>query len=46
MTTAQVLYCEDTRTTKRLLDYLGVSAQSMRSLHAHNEKGKVRSDRQ
>ena len=36
-----VVYCEDTRTTKRLLDYLGIQAQSLRSLHAHNEEARV-----
>ena len=27
------VYCEDTRTTGRLLTYLGIEAQGLRSLH-------------
>lgn len=41
MSEVSVLYCEDTRTTRQLLERLGMGVQSMRSLHAHNEDGRI-----
>ena len=35
------VYCEDTRTTGRLLSYLGIEARGLRSLHSHNEESRV-----
>ena len=34
---ADVVYCEDTRTTRKLLGLLEVAAPDLQSLHAHNE---------
>ncbi len=35
------VYCEDTRTTGRLLAYLGIEAQGLRSLHSRNEEARI-----
>jgi 16S rRNA (cytidine1402-2'-O)-methyltransferase len=35
------VYCEDTRTTGRLLSFLGIEAHGLRSLHSHNEGARV-----
>jgi len=35
------VYCEDTRTSGRLLRYLGIEAKELRSLHAHNEHQRI-----
>ncbi|HXW39521.1 MAG TPA: SAM-dependent methyltransferase, partial [Acidimicrobiales bacterium] len=37
MTTADAVYCEDTRHTRRLLTHAGVTGVRLRSLHEHNE---------
>ncbi len=35
------LYCEDTRNTSNLLQYLGIPYKQLRSLHAHNEDKRI-----
>ena len=40
---ADLLLCEDTRTTARLLTALGVAAPRMQPLHEHNEDGRIAS---
>jgi 16S rRNA (cytidine1402-2'-O)-methyltransferase len=41
MSQVSILYCEDTRTTRQLLERLSMGVQSMRSLHAHNEEARI-----
>ena len=38
---ADVVYCEDTRTTGSLLKLLGLSAKRLAALHAYNEHGRI-----
>jgi 16S rRNA (cytidine1402-2'-O)-methyltransferase len=42
LATVDCVYCEDTRTTGRLLKFLGIKADNLRSLHAHNEGRRVK----
>ena len=37
---ADVVYCEDTRTSARLLDHYGI-ASPRKALHEHNERGRI-----
>ena len=37
LATADAIYCEDTRRTRRLLTHAGISGVRLRSLHEHNE---------
>jgi 16S rRNA (cytidine1402-2'-O)-methyltransferase len=41
LATAAVVYCEDTRHSRKLLTHAGVSGVPLRSLHAHNEDDRV-----
>ena len=34
---ADLIYCEDTRHSRRLLTHAGITGASLRSLHEHNE---------
>ncbi len=38
---ADVIYCEDTRHSRRLLTHAGISGASLRSLHEHNEHQRI-----
>ncbi len=38
---ADVLYCEDTRHSRKLLSHAGVSGVPLRSLHEHNESERI-----
>lgn len=38
---ATVLYCEDTRHTRKLLSHAGINGVALRSLHEHNESARV-----
>jgi 16S rRNA (cytidine1402-2'-O)-methyltransferase len=38
---ADVIYCEDTRHSRKLLTHAGVSGVSLRSLHEHNEDDRI-----
>jgi 16S rRNA (cytidine1402-2'-O)-methyltransferase len=38
---AQVIYCEDTRHSRKLLTHAGISGPTLRSLHEHNEDNRV-----
>ena len=38
---ADVIYCEDTRHSRRLLTHAGISGVALRSLHEHNEDDRV-----
>lgn len=38
---ADVLYCEDTRHSRKLLSHAGVTGVALRSLHEHNEADRV-----
>jgi 16S rRNA (cytidine1402-2'-O)-methyltransferase len=38
---ADVIYCEDTRHSRRLLTYAGITGASLRSLHEHNEHQRI-----
>ena len=35
---ADVIYCEDTRHSRKLLTHAGITGTSLRSLHEHNEQ--------
>ena len=39
--TADVVYCEDTRHTRKLLTHAGLTGASLRSLHEHNEGDRI-----
>jgi 16S rRNA (cytidine1402-2'-O)-methyltransferase len=39
--TADVIYCEDTRHSRKLLSHAGISGVPLRSLHEHNEDDRV-----
>jgi 16S rRNA (cytidine1402-2'-O)-methyltransferase len=39
---ADVIYCEDTRHSRKLLTHAGITGASLRSLHRHNEAGRVK----
>jgi 16S rRNA (cytidine1402-2'-O)-methyltransferase len=39
--TADVVYCEDTRHTRKLLTHAGLTGTSLRSLHEHNEGDRI-----
>jgi len=41
LTTAAVVYCEDTRHSRKLLTHAGISGVPLRSLHEHNEGDRV-----
>ncbi|HEY5108033.1 MAG TPA: 16S rRNA (cytidine(1402)-2'-O)-methyltransferase [Acidimicrobiales bacterium] len=41
LASAQVLYCEDTRHSRKLLSHAGISGVPLRSLHEHNEVDRV-----
>ena len=41
LATAEVVYCEDTRHSRKLLTHAGVSGVPLRSLHGHNEEDRV-----
>jgi 16S rRNA (cytidine1402-2'-O)-methyltransferase len=41
LASAQVLYCEDTRHSRTLLSHAGITGVPLRSLHEHNEAGRV-----
>jgi 16S rRNA (cytidine1402-2'-O)-methyltransferase len=41
LATADVLYCEDTRHSRKLLTHAGISGVPLRSLHEHNEDDRV-----
>jgi 16S rRNA (cytidine1402-2'-O)-methyltransferase len=38
---ADVIYCEDTRHSRKLLSHAGISGVPLRSLHEHNEDGRT-----
>jgi 16S rRNA (cytidine1402-2'-O)-methyltransferase len=38
---ADVIYCEDTRHSRKLLSHAGISGVALRSLHEHNEDDRV-----
>jgi 16S rRNA (cytidine1402-2'-O)-methyltransferase len=38
---ADVIYCEDTRHSRKLLTHAGITGASLRSLHEHNEDGRI-----
>lgn len=41
LATADVIYCEDTRHSRKLLTHAGITGASMRSLHEHNETARI-----
>jgi 16S rRNA (cytidine1402-2'-O)-methyltransferase len=41
LTAADVIYCEDTRHSRKLLSHAGISGPSLRSLHEHNEDERI-----
>ncbi len=41
LASADVVYCEDTRHSRKLLTHAGVSGVPLRSLHEHNEEDRV-----
>ena len=38
---ADVIYCEDTRHSRKLLTHAGITGQALRSLHEHNEVDRI-----
>ncbi len=38
---AEVVYCEDTRHSRKLLTHAGITGARLRSLHEHNEDGRI-----
>ncbi len=38
---ADVIYCEDTRHSRKLLTHAGITGPSLRSLHEHNEQDRI-----
>ncbi len=40
LTRADVIYCEDTRHSRKLLSHAGLAGTPLRSLHEHNEAGR------
>ncbi len=38
---ADVIYCEDTRHSRKLLSHAGIVGATLRSLHEHNEEGRI-----
>jgi 16S rRNA (cytidine1402-2'-O)-methyltransferase len=38
---AEVVYCEDTRHSRKLLTHAGITGATLRSLHEHNEDGRI-----
>ncbi|HEY2564140.1 MAG TPA: SAM-dependent methyltransferase, partial [Acidimicrobiales bacterium] len=38
---AQVIYCEDTRHSRKLLTHAGITGATLRSLHEHNEADRI-----
>jgi 16S rRNA (cytidine1402-2'-O)-methyltransferase len=38
---ADVIYCEDTRHSRKLLTHAGITGASLRSLHEHNEEDRI-----
>ncbi|HEX3461261.1 MAG TPA: SAM-dependent methyltransferase, partial [Acidimicrobiales bacterium] len=38
---ADVIYCEDTRHSRKLLTHAGITGASLRSLHEHNEEERI-----
>ena len=41
LASARVVYCEDTRHSRRLLTHAGISGVPLRSLHEHNEEERI-----
>ncbi len=41
LATADVIYCEDTRHSRKLLTHAGISGTPLRSLHEHNEDQRI-----
>ena len=41
LATADVIYCEDTRHSRKLLSHAGITGVALRSLHEHNEDDRV-----
>ncbi len=41
LSTAHVIYCEDTRHSRKLLSHAGITGVPLRSLHEHNEDDRV-----
>jgi 16S rRNA (cytidine1402-2'-O)-methyltransferase len=41
LSTADVIYCEDTRHSRKLLTHAGISGVRLRSLHQHNEGDRI-----
>jgi 16S rRNA (cytidine1402-2'-O)-methyltransferase len=41
LATADVIYCEDTRHSRKLLTHAGITGVPLRSLHEHNEEDRV-----
>ena len=41
LASADVVYCEDTRHSRKLLTHAGISGVPLRSLHEHNEDGRI-----
>jgi 16S rRNA (cytidine1402-2'-O)-methyltransferase len=41
LATADVIYCEDTRHSRKLLTHAGISGVALRSLHEHNEDDRI-----
>jgi 16S rRNA (cytidine1402-2'-O)-methyltransferase len=41
LATADVIYCEDTRHSRKLLTHAGITGTTLRSLHEHNEDDRI-----
>jgi 16S rRNA (cytidine(1402)-2'-O)-methyltransferase len=41
LASADVVYCEDTRHSRKLLTHAGIAGVSLRSLHEHNEDDRI-----
>ena len=41
LASADVIYCEDTRHSRKLLTHAGISGVALRSLHEHNEDDRI-----
>ncbi|MGH9096890.1 MAG: SAM-dependent methyltransferase, partial [Acidimicrobiales bacterium] len=41
LSTADVIYCEDTRHSRKLLTHAGITGVRLRSLHQHNEGDRI-----
>ena len=41
LSAAHVIYCEDTRHSRKLVSHAGITGATLRSLHEHNESGRI-----